>query len=277
MVVVPPGRFQMGSPASEERRQDNEGPVREVRIGYSLAVGRHEVTRREFGRFVLATGYRTEAERDVGAQGCLVWNGSKAENIAGRNWRNPGFEQGEDHPVVCVSWNDAMAYLRWLNESTPGRGYRLLSEAEWEYAARAGRGNTRFPWGDDAGAREQCAWANGADQTTKASVSWYRWTVAECRDGYAYTAAVESFRANAFGLYGMHGNVAEWVQDVWHDNYAGAPSDGSAWMTDGDQSWRVVRGGSWFSTPRGLRSAQRLPFAPVIRNEINGFRIARTL
>jgi formylglycine-generating enzyme required for sulfatase activity len=276
LVVVPAGRFEMGSPASEEGRRDNEGPVGEVRIGYTLAVGRYEVTRLEFGRFVAATGYRTEAERNVGAQGCFGWSGSKLDWVPSQNWRNPGFGQGEDHPVVCVSWNDAQAYLRWLNESVPGRGYRLLSEAEWEYVARAGRGNTRYPWGDGAGAREQCAWANGADQTTKASVSWYEWAVAECRDGYVYTSPSGSFRANAFGLHDLHGNAWEWVQDFWHNNYSGAPSDGSAWMSGGDQSRRVLRGGSWFISPPDLRSARRFRVRPDDRYFDTGFRIART-
>jgi formylglycine-generating enzyme required for sulfatase activity len=277
MVVVPPGRFQMGSPASEVGREPAEGPVREVRIGYPLAVGKHEVTRREFGRFVTATGYRTEAERNVGAQGCFGWNGSKFDWVAGLNWRSPGFDQGEDHPVVCVSWNDAQAYLKWLNDSVPGRGYRLLSEAEWEYAARAGRGSSRYPWDDDVDAREQCAWANGADQTAKAQIAWYEWRVANCSDGYAYTSPVGRFRANAFGLHDLHGNVWEWVQDVWHDSYAGAPSDGSAWMSGGDPSRRVLRGGSWNYTPQYLRSAYRDWSAPGYRGGDAGFRIARTL
>jgi formylglycine-generating enzyme required for sulfatase activity len=277
MVVVPPGRFQMGSPASEVGREPDEGPVREVRIGYPLAVGRHEVTRREFGRFVATTGYRTEAERNVGAQGCFGWNGSKFDWVPGLNWRSPGFDQGEDHPVVCVSWNDAQVYLKWLNDSAPGRGYRLLSEAEWEYAARAGRGSSRYPWGDDVDAREQCAWANGADQTAKAQVPYAGgWTVSNCSDGHAYTSPVGRFRANAFGLHDMHGNVWEWVQDVWHDSYAGAPSDGSAWMGGGDQSRRVLRGGSGINTPQYLRSAIRLRSTPVSRIDDTGFRIART-
>jgi formylglycine-generating enzyme required for sulfatase activity/uncharacterized caspase-like protein len=290
MVVIPPGRFQMGSPASEAERRDNQGPVREVRIGYTLAVGKFEVTRREFGRFTAATGYRTEAERNVGAQGCVGWSGSKYDWVPGLNWRSPGFDQGEDHPVVCVSWNDAQAFLKWLNDSAPvrgyrrlwlidsapGWGYRLLSEAEWEYAARAGRGSSRYPWGDDPDAREQCAWANGADQTTKAQIAWYEWRVANCSDGHAYTSPVGRFRANAFGLHDMHGNVWEWVQDVWHDSYEGAPSDGSAWMSGGDQARRVLRGGSWSLTPLSLRSAYRNRFAPGVRGNDVGFRIART-
>jgi formylglycine-generating enzyme required for sulfatase activity len=276
MVVIPPGRSQMGSPASEAGREPDEGPVREVRIGYPLAVGRHEVTRREFGRFVAATGYRTEAERNVGAQGCFGWNGSKFDWVSELNWRSPGFGQGEDHPVVCVNWNDAQAYLKWLNDSVPGRGYRLLSEAEWEYAARAGGGGSRYPWGDDPDAREQCVWANGADQTARAQIEWYAWRVANCSDGHAYTAPAARFRANAFGLHDMHGNAWEWVQDVWHDNYSGAPSDGSARVSDGDQMRRVLRGGSWGIAPQILRSADRFGYSLGIRGNDSGFRIART-
>lgn len=277
MVVVPPGRFEMGSPAWEAGRYADEGPVREVRISYALGVGRYEVTRREFGRFVAATGYRTEAERDVGEQGCLVWSGSKWERTAGRHWRSPGFEQGKDHPVVCVSWNDAQAYLRWLNEDVPGRGYRLLSEAEWEYVARAGRGSSPFPWGDDAGAREQCAWANGADAVTKARVPGYNFRVANCSDGHAYTAPVGSFLANAFGLHDLHGNAWEWVQDVWHDDHVGVPSDAAARMAAGDQSLRVRRGGSFFFPTAHMRSARRIPQSPFYRGFDAGFRIARPL
>jgi formylglycine-generating enzyme required for sulfatase activity len=277
MVVIPPGRFQMGSPASEVGREPDEGPVREVRIGYPLAVGKHEVTRREFGRFVAATGYRTEAERTVGAQGCFGWDGSKIDWVPGLDWRSPGFDQGEDHPVVCVSWNDAQAYLKWLNDSVPGRGYRLLSEAEWEYAARTGRGSSRYPWGDDPDARELCAWANGADQTTKSQSALSVFGVANCSDGYAYTAPVGRLHANAFGLHDLQGNVWEWVQDVWHDSYAGAPSDGSAWMSGGDPSRRLVRGGSWVDVAQDLRSAGRARNSSHEQYFGTGFRIARTL
>ncbi len=275
MVLLPPGSFQMGSPVSETGRQGHEGPVREVRIGYTLAVSRYEVTRREFGRFVSATGYRTEAE-NVSVQGCAGWNGSDLSWVPGLNWRSPGLFQGDDHPVVCVSWNDAQAYLKWLNDSVPGRGYRLLNEAEWEYAARAGRGGSRYPWGDDADAREQCTWANGADQSAKAQISWYQGRVANCIDGHAYTAPIGRFRANAFGLHDMHGNVWEWVQDVWHDSYAGAPTDGSARMTGGDQTRRVLRGGSWGYSSQSLRSASRNGYGPGVRSDDTGFRIART-
>jgi formylglycine-generating enzyme required for sulfatase activity len=276
MVVIPPGSFQMGSPASEAGREPDEGPVREVRIGYTLAVGKFEVTRREFARFTSATGYRTEAERNVGAQGCGGWNGSKLGWVSGSSWRNPGFDQGEDHPVVCVSWNDAQAYLKWLNDSAPGRGYRLLSEAEWEYAARAGRGSTRFPWGDDPDASEQCIWDNGGDRTANTQIYWITWQVTTCSDGYAHTSPAGRFRANAFGLHDMHGNVSEWAQDIWHHNYEGAPTDGSAGASGGDPTLRVLRGGSWDGMPQDLRSANRSGLSLDFRYIGTGFRIART-
>jgi formylglycine-generating enzyme required for sulfatase activity len=276
LVVLPKGRFSMGSPDSEAGRKADEGPVRQVSIGYGLAVGKYEVSVGEFGRFVQATGYRTEAERDVGIAGCAVWTGSKWEYTAGRNWRSPGFSQTESHPVVCVSWNDAQEYLKWLKGRASGKGFRLLSEAEWEYAARAGQGARRYPWGDDVGANEQCGYANGMDATGKAQVPGVTWTVANCNDGHAYTAPGNALRANAFGLHHMHGNVWEWVQDVWHDKYTGAPADGSSWMTGGDSSRRVLRGGSWVDSPQYLRSAIRSWVTPGDRDIFTGFRIART-
>jgi formylglycine-generating enzyme required for sulfatase activity len=178
--------------------------------------------------------------------------------------------------VVCVSWNDAQAYLAWLNEKSPGKGFRLPSEAEWEYAARAGQGATRYPWGDDLSYSMICDFANGMDTTGKAQVPGVTWTAASCSDGHAYTAPAGSLKANAFGLHDMHGNVWEWVQDVWRENYQGAPSDGSAWLTGGDQARRVLRGGAWNYYPRDLRSANRFRFAPDFRYINAGMRIART-
>lgn len=168
LVVLPVGSYRMGSPDTEKDRGADEGPVHEVRIGYRLAVGKYELTRGEFARFVAAAGYKTEAER---SQGCATWSGGKWEYSAERNWRNPGFAQADSHPVVCVSWNDAQAYLDWLNKKVPGKGFRLLSEAEWEFAARAGQGAKRYPWGDDANASDLCTWANGLDATAKAHPS----------------------------------------------------------------------------------------------------------
>ncbi|MBL8331035.1 MAG: SUMF1/EgtB/PvdO family nonheme iron enzyme [Rubrivivax sp.] len=275
LVLLPAGSFQMGSPEGEKDRwtDGREGPVHEVRIGYRLAVGRTEVTRGEFGRFVSATGYRTAAEK---GDGCFVWNGTASAKDAARNWRSPGFEQTEEHPVVCVSWNDAQEYLKWLNGRAAGKGFRLLSEAEWEYAARAGQGAKRYPWGDDLDYSTICAYANGADRKAKAEVPGAaNWPVANCDDGYAYTAPAGRLRPNAFGLYDMHGNAWEWVQDVWNANYHGTPTDGSAW-TSGYQARRLLRGGSWNYNPQFLRSAIRYGDAPDFRVSGTGFRIART-
>ena len=275
LVILPEGRFNMGSPDSEVGRDTDEGPVHEVRIGYKLAVGRFELSRGEFGRFVQDSGYKTEAEQ---SQGCYVWTGDKYEYKVDRHWRQPGFAQTDSHPVVCISWNDAQAYLAWLNRKLPGKGYRLLSEAEWEYAARGGQGQARYPWGDDLANNAQCAYANGADASAKAGVPGFgKFAVANCTDGHAYTAPGDALRPNGFGLHHMHGNVWEWVQDVWHDNYQGEPpKDGSAWTVGGDQARRVLRGGSWGSTPQILRSAIRGRNSPADLDFITGVRIART-
>jgi formylglycine-generating enzyme required for sulfatase activity len=274
MVMIPAGSFEMGSTAADIQREDDEGPVHEVRIGYSFALGKHELTRGEFARFVNASSYKTEAER---SQGCSAWDGKAWAWDASKNWRNPGFAQTDSHPVVCVSWNDGQAYLTWLNEKVPGKAFRLPSEAEWEYAARAGQGAKRFPWGDDLNYSQICDFANGMDATGKAKVPGVPWTAASCSDSYAYTAPAGSFKPNAFGLYDMHGNVWEWVQDVHHENYQGAPADGSAWVSGGNQARRVLRGGAWYFDPGFLRSADRNHGAPVNRSDFAGLRIARTL
>ena len=276
MVIIPAGSFEMGSPESEKDRwpDGSEGPVHKVSIDYTFALGKHELTRAEFARFVNASGYKSEAER---SQGCYAWAGKAWAYDASKNWRNPGFDQADSHPVVCVSWNDAQAYLAWLNQKVPGKAFRLPSEAEWEYAARAGQGAKRFPWGDDQNYSQICSFANSMDATGKAKVPGVTWTAASCSDGYAYTAPSGSFKPNAFGLYDMHGNAFEWVQDVYHENYQGAPADGSAWVSGGEQARRVLRGGAWNSFPRGLRSAIRNHDAPDDRGNFTGLRIARTL
>ena len=230
LVVVPEGRFMMGSPSGEEGRRDREGPVHEVTIGYRLAVGVKEVTRGEFARFVSETG------RSMG-DSCWEWDGEWKER-SGRNWKSPGYSQTDEHPVVCVSWNDAKAYVRWLSGKT-GKEYRLLSEAEWEYVARAGTGTARY-WGE--GESGQCRYANGADREAKRHNSG--WTVADCDDGYYRTAPVGSFQANEYKLHDVLGNVWEWTEDCWNESYTGALSDGSAWRS-GNCSRRVLRGGSW--------------------------------
>ena len=230
MVVVPDGSFLMGSPSDEAGRSDDEGPVHRVTIARPFAVGVYEVTFAEWGACVSGGGCDGFRPDDRG------W---------GRGRR----------PVINVSWDDAQAYVRWLSRKT-GEEYRLLSEAEWEYVARAGT-RTRYWWGDKIGwKRASC------------SGCWDRW-------GGRQTAPVGSFSANAFGLHDVHGNVNEWVEDCWNESYRGAPSDGSAWES-GDCSRRVLRGGHWSSLPGFLRSAVRGPRTILWFND-PGFRVARTL
>ena len=263
MVVVPAGTYMMGSPASEKGRDDNEGPVHQVTIAQPFAVGKYEVTRGEYGRFVSATGHST-------GNSCKIYEDGAWKSRSGRDWRNPGYEQTAEHPVVCVNWKDAQAYVRWLSDQT-GEGYRLLSEAEWEYVARAGT-TTAWYWGESE--TGQCRYANGGDQTAKSHNDG--WTVAACDDGHYQTAPVGSYEANAFGLYDVLGNVWEWTGDCWNKSYAGAPSNGGAWE-GGKCTRRVLRGGSWYSEPRYLRSAYRYRFTPRFRIYYLGFRLARTL
>ncbi len=266
MVVVPAGNFMMGSRASETGRSDNEGPQHPVKIANAFAVGKFHVTVDQFAAFVAETGYDAEGK-------CFVFEAGKMEEKQGRSWRSPGFAQTGAHPAVCLSWNDAKAYVAWLSRKT-GKSYRLLTEAEWEYAARGG-GTTRYFFGDDE--KALCRYANGADQTAKSTVPGAQsWTIVPCSDGYPYTAPVGSFLPNAFALHDMHGNAWQWVEDCWHDNYTGAPANGSARLSDACKV-HVVRGGAWWAGPSGLRSATRGHNPADNRHNYVGFRLGRTL
>ncbi len=251
MVLVSSGSYLMGSPASEKGRRGDEGPVRRVKISKPFAVGVYEVTRREWRRFVEETAHAID-------DGCSTNEDGRWRKRSGRSWRRPGYVQGDDHPVVCVSWKDAQAYVRWLRERT-GRGYRLPSESEWEYVARAGTRTARY-WGESAAGR--CRYGNGAD-------------IASCDDGYAYTSPAGSFIANGYGLHDVLGNVWEWVEDCWNSSYRGAPGNGSAWES-GDCGKRVLRGGRWDDAPKNLRSATRVGRSAGYRSFSVGFRIALT-
>lgn len=271
MLAVPQGHFVMGA-SSEEDELEGVGrqfkgwssPQVNVRIDLSLAIGRLEVTRGEFASFVRETGH-------VAGNSCRVWDGSKWAERVGASWRSPGFTQNDRHPVVCVSWDDAQAYVRWLSART-GKDYRLLSEAQWEYAARAGS-QARRPWGDNAEAG--CAHANIADAAARRQVGGITWGTS-CDDGHGYTAETGTYQANRFGLHDMIGNVWEWTADCWNPSLAGVPADGSARAT-GDCSRRVFRGGSWFEFPRYARSALRSSYSSDYRSVFIGFRVARTL
>jgi formylglycine-generating enzyme required for sulfatase activity len=271
MVVAPVGSFTMGSPASEVGHFDNEGLQHSVTIGKPFAVGKFHVTVDQFAGFVTETGY------DAGSK-CQTIESGKLE-AEGRSWRNPDFAQTGTHPAVCLSWNDAKAYVAWLAKKT-GKSYRLLTEAEWEYAARAGT-TTRYFFGDEE--KNFCRYGNGADQTAKSKIIGRQYlNIVPCSDGYAYTAPVGSFSPNGFGLYDMLGNAEQWVEDCPHENYQGAPSDGSAW-TSGDCSRRMLRGGSWRHNPWFLRAAVRGGPGPAEgsptdrRSYLVGFRLGRTL
>ena len=247
MVVVPAGSFMMGSPASEAGRDSDEGPRHNVTIGYAFAVGVYEVT---FG----------EWEACVRAEGC-----------GGYRPRDEGWGRGR-RPVMNVNWEDARGYVRWLSGET-GEGYRLLSEAEWEYVARAGTRTARY-WGESESG--QCRYANGYDLTSDAEWAWDLWDPVACTDRYAATAPIGMFEPSAFGLYDVLGNVLEWTEDCWNENYSGAPTDGSAWRF-GDCSQRVMRGGSWNASLGQLRSAQRVGDRAELRHSTFGFRVARTI
>lgn len=277
MVAIEAGKFMMGSPVSEPGRYDEEGPQRSVRIR-QFAAGKFDVTRGQWAMFVAAT-VRAPSE------GCAWAGSSGSKRDAKASWKNLGFPQDDTHPVVCVTWDDAQDYLRWLSKKT-GHKYRLLTEAEWEYAARAGT-TTPYPWGSSASHE----YANyGANVCCSG--------LASGRDRWVNTSPVGSFPPNAFGLYDMHGNVLQWVQDCFASSYSALPTDGSAYETvarlkmTGDLSemngrsscsYRILRGGDSGDPPRQIRSAFR-NFAPPPESTLAeyrsggvGFRVARAL
>jgi formylglycine-generating enzyme required for sulfatase activity len=230
MVVVPAGEFTMGSPGHEQGRYSDERPQHKVTIPRAFAVSKFEVTFDEW-------------------DACVI--------VGGCAWPAPetGWGRGTQ-PAINVSWDDAQQYMAWLSRRT-GKTYRLLSEAEWEYAARAGSADTAYFWGDEIG--------DGNANCDGCGSQW---------DG-KQTAPVGSFAASPFGLHDMNGNVFEWVQDCYQP-YGEAPSDGSA-RTSEDCKLRIVRGGSWLDEPRDLRSAVRFRNPPDVRYNSVGFRVARTL
>jgi formylglycine-generating enzyme len=270
MVVVAGGTFLMGSVAAETTREHvpdriaiTERPQHQVSITQSFVLGQYPVTRGEFAAFVRETGYDPS--------GCYVEKNGKVVVDEKGSWRNPGFEQTDAHPVVCVSRDDGQHYVEWLRRTT-GMSYRLPSEAEWEYAARAGTATARY-WGDDRNG--SCNYANVADLTGAEALRW-KMENFQCRDGYVYTSPVGSFRPNDFDLYDMLGNVQQWTGDCWNENYVGAPQDGSAWVT-GNCDRPVLRGGSWHNPPSELRAARRNGYTPNYRFNVIGFRVAKTL
>lgn len=258
LVVVPAGEFSMGAPYAEGG--DDEMPVHRVSIPHDFAISQFEITRSEFKAFVAAANYRIDGPcRYLGENG---WEESDLNS-----YRNPWFPQTDDHPAVCISWYDAKAYVAWLSQRT-GKTYRLASEAEWEYAARGG---SRLPYPFGTSQKDLCAYGNGSDASFP-----YKWRNNACPDGQPWgTARAGSYRPNPFGLYDTMGNVKEWVEDCWNDNYVHAPVDGRPWVS-GNCRRRIFRGGSWINDHRYLRSAARNRGYAGYRYYDRGFRVVRS-
>ncbi|HEU5468434.1 MAG TPA: SUMF1/EgtB/PvdO family nonheme iron enzyme [Steroidobacteraceae bacterium] len=271
MVVIPAGMFVMGTPGASGARgaASAEGETVVVEIPRAFALGRYEVTRAQYARFVADSGHEPDA-------GCRVWDPalSRFNDDPRRGWQEVATpaEPGDEHPVSCVSFTDAQAFVQWLSAKT-GERYRLPSEAEWEYAARAGSRALR-PWGD--GAEHGCEFANTYDLVAAAR---YRlgWAEARCRDGQADLAPVGQYAANRFGLKDMIGNAREWVQDCATGSYVGRPRDARAWEWIGGCAERVQRGGSWLTPAVESRSAARWSAPAGERAGDAGFRVALDL
>jgi formylglycine-generating enzyme required for sulfatase activity len=257
----------MGSHDDDPDAEPDEKPAHRVRMARPFYLGVTEVTRGQFRKFVETVHYQTDAERD--GKGSWGWNGEwgRFEPGSRYDWQHPGFEQTDNHPVVNVSWNDAVAFVRWLSKKE-GRAYRLPTEAEWEYACRAGTA-TRY-WCGDA-AESLATVANVADGTAREKFAG--WSTIAARDGYVFTAPVGHYRANPWELFDMHGNVWEWCSDGYGDSYY---KDSPLVNPPGPRGFagRVLRGGGWCFVARTCRSAYRHGLYPDYRNLDVGFRLA---
>ena len=273
VVVIPAGQFTMGSPADEEGHRDDEDPQRKVSITSGFAMGQSEITVGQFREFVKAVGYRTDADR-AGTGSVYDESTGRMIDRRGIDWQRDykGDRASEKLPVLNVSWNDANAYTAWLAQRT-GKRYRLPSEAEFEYALRA-NSTTRFWWGD-GNPPSVLANVTGDGDRSPSKRSWGH-SFTNYHDGFWGPAPVRSFPANPFGLFDIDGNLSEWVDDCWHDNYVRAPRNSTAWINPGCAR-RVVRGGSWGSAPLQIRSAYRLGVTADTRSARVGFRVVREL
>jgi formylglycine-generating enzyme required for sulfatase activity len=261
MVVVPAGGFVMGAPGET-------GSV-VIQLQRPFALGRNEVTRAEYARFIADSGHEPRP-------GCRNWDPvlARFNDDALRSWQNPATPAVplDEHPVTCVTFTDARAYADWLARKT-GERYRLPSEAEWEYAARGGT-TTRYPWGDAP--EDGCESANTYDVTSDGAYH-LGWPHSGCRDGYADLAPVGQLQPNSFNLHDMIGNVREWVQDCATGSFVGRPHDARAWEWLGGCKRRIQRGGSWLTPPDASRSGYRVAAPEGDRSDDTGFRIARDL
>jgi len=265
MIELPTGQFIMGA-TKEEYSSENgnliqymdETPLHDVRINHFL-LAKFSVTRAQFSVFAAETGFS--------GKGCEIFNGRYSKFDRSADWENPGFHQGDQDPVVCISWLDAKKYLNWLNEKLAGRStvfYRLPTEAEWEYAARAGTASSTY-WGNERAS--QCKFENGRDLAAKSIGSDVPHV--DCNDGYVNTSPVGHFLPNPWGLFDMLGNASQWTEDCSHIGYKVKSPIGSE-----NCSMRVVRGGGWAAVPFAVRSASRLAFKGDARKNTVGFRLA---
>lgn len=268
MVVIRPGRYQMGANPNDRDATSGEKPQIIMSLSETFAIGTMEITRQQFGTFVRDAKYNPVGCTTVSFN---IVTGLNFGFDQTRKWDNVGFDQTDRHPVVCVSYEDAKAYTKWLSGKT-GWNYRLPSESEWEFVARAGSTSVR-PWGDNP--NDSCQYANVGDMTLNTNSTLSLWPVHSCRDGHAYTAPVGTFPPNNLGAFDMLGNVWEWTEDCWINTLAGYPQDGRP-RTSGECGFRTVRGGAWFSTrSETLRTSFRAPEPVSRRAPYIGIRVAR--
>ena len=274
LTYVPSGKFMMGSPDSEENRGENEGPRHRVHITQPFWMGKYEITNAQFEAFVKDSNYQTTAEK---AGESIGWDPQKQSYgfVKGLSWKSPGFPdpaegKGLDQPVVLVTWDDAKAYCDWLSQKT-GEKFSLPTEAQWEYACRAGS-STMYPWGDEPNGA--CRYANVWNQENKGK--WgFNGDGFPCSDDYLGPAPVGRFQPNAFGLHDMIGNVWEWCADYYDATYyAQSPKEDPTGPPA--SNLRVLRGGAWRLIPLACRSAHRFDYPPDFRDLNGGFRIVRT-
>lgn len=278
MIRLSAGRFIAGSdPAETEaahypfENARREQPAREVTVARPFAIGRTEVTRGQFARFVTATGWKPDGPCSFLPAGL----GGKWTADSAHDWQHPGFVQTDDHPVVCVDLTDAKAYAAWLSATT-GRKFRLPSNSEWEYAARA-RVRGAAPW--QAKRLNPCSFGNLSDRSREAAHNAGKFDPAlyfACDDGFVETAPAGSFKPNAWGLYDMLGNVWEWTLDCLNPDQAGAPLDSAARST-GDCRSHIDRGSSWVNSPKYVRFAAQHPDLVEARTAVLGFRLVEEL
>jgi sulfatase modifying factor 1 len=270
LVVVPPGQFRMGTPLGVDvDNETGEQPPIQMTIPNAFALGRTEVSRAEFDVFARATGFEPTIL-------CRVWNDKlqRYDDDPARTWKTPGVPERPkpEHPVSCVSWQDAKLYVAWLAADT-GLPYRLPTEAEWEYAARAGS-DALYPWGDSA--HQGCRWVNAYDLDSRERYP-LAWTHMACRDGFAGVAPVGALEPNAFGLHDMLGNVWEFAEDCATKSHVGRPQDGRAWVWQGGCARIIQRGGGWMTSVARIRPGYHGDANATHRFDFGGFRVARDL